>query len=88
MQINPSRVHLRLYFSQYQEIFKDFVQPKKRGVERGTIRTVLRSYTIADIFLDTRKGLISRRKLQKTGSSVKGKKYVESLLIWIPLPKT
>ncbi len=39
-------------------------------------------------FLDTRKGLISRRKLQKTGSSVQGQKYVESLLIWIPLPKT
>ncbi len=30
--------------------FKDIVQPKKRGVERGTIRTVLTSYTIADIF--------------------------------------
>jgi hypothetical protein len=29
---------------------KDIVQPKKRGVERGTIRTVLTSYTIADIF--------------------------------------
>ncbi len=31
-------------------IFKDIVQPKKRGVKRGTIRTVLTSYTIADIF--------------------------------------
>jgi hypothetical protein len=30
--------------------FKDIVQPKKRGVERGTIQTVLTSYTIADIF--------------------------------------
>jgi hypothetical protein len=33
--------------------FKDIVQPKKRGVERGTkttIRTVLTSYTITDIF--------------------------------------
>jgi hypothetical protein len=29
---------------------KDIVQPKKRGVERGPIRTVLTSYTIADIF--------------------------------------
>jgi hypothetical protein len=29
---------------------KDIVQPKKRGVERGTIGTVLTSYTIADIF--------------------------------------
>jgi hypothetical protein len=29
---------------------KDIVQPKKRGDERGTIRTVLTSYTIADIF--------------------------------------
>ena len=42
--------------------FKDIVQPKKRGVKRGTIQFVLTSYTIADIFLDTRKGLISRRK--------------------------
>ncbi len=42
--------------------FKDIVQPKKRGVKRGIIRFVLTSYTIADIFLDTRKGLISRRK--------------------------
>ncbi len=39
-------------------------------------------------FLDTRKGLISRRKQQKTGFSVQGQKCVESLLIWIPLPKT
>jgi hypothetical protein len=30
--------------------FKDIVPSKKRGVERGTIRTVLTSYTIADIF--------------------------------------
>ncbi len=30
--------------------FKDIVQPKKRGVKRGTIRYVLTSYTIADIF--------------------------------------
>jgi hypothetical protein len=30
--------------------FKDIVQPKKRGVERGPIRTVLTCYTIADIF--------------------------------------
>jgi hypothetical protein len=29
---------------------KDIVQPKKRWVERGAIRTVLTSYTIADIF--------------------------------------
>jgi hypothetical protein len=29
---------------------KDIVQPKKRGVKRGTIRYVLTSYTIADIF--------------------------------------
>ncbi len=32
------------------EKIKDIVQPKKRGVERGTIRTVLASYTIADNF--------------------------------------
>ncbi len=36
--------------------FKDIVQPKKRGVERGTIRTVLTSYTIADIFFEHSKG--------------------------------
>jgi hypothetical protein len=37
-------------------LFKDIVQPKKRGVERGTIRTVLTSYTFADIFLTHVKG--------------------------------
>ncbi len=37
-------------------IFKDIVQPKKRGVKRGTIRFVLTSYTIADIFLTHVKG--------------------------------
>jgi hypothetical protein len=31
-------------------LIKDIVQPKKRGVKRGTIRFVLTSYTIADIF--------------------------------------
>jgi len=36
--------------------FKDIVQPKKRGVKRGTIRFVLTSYTIADIFLTYVKG--------------------------------
>ncbi len=35
---------------------KDIVQPKKRGVERGTIRTILTSYTIADIFQTQVKG--------------------------------
>jgi len=29
--------------------FKDIVQPKKRGVRRGTIRFVLTSYTVADV---------------------------------------
>ncbi len=38
------------------ELFKDIVQPKKRGVKRGTIRFVLTSYTIADIFFDNLKG--------------------------------
>ncbi len=38
------------------ECLKDIVQPKKRGVERGTIRTVLISYTIADIFFKHLKG--------------------------------
>ncbi len=31
-------------------LIKDIVQPKKRGVKRGTIRFVLTSYTIAAIF--------------------------------------
>jgi hypothetical protein len=35
---------------------KDIVQPKKMGVERGTIQTVLTSYTIADIFFEHLKG--------------------------------
>jgi hypothetical protein len=35
----------------YQHVLlKDIVQPKKRGVKRGTIRFVLTCYTIADIF--------------------------------------
>ncbi len=29
------------------------MQPKKRGVKRGTNRFVSASYTIADVFLDT-----------------------------------
>jgi hypothetical protein len=29
---------------------KDIVQPKKRGVKRGTIPTVMTSHTIADVF--------------------------------------
>jgi len=40
----------------YEYIVKDIVQPKKRGVKRGTIRFVLTSYTIADIFFDNLKG--------------------------------
>jgi hypothetical protein len=35
---------------------KDIVQPKKRGVKRGTIRFVLTSYTIADAFFVHVKG--------------------------------
>jgi hypothetical protein len=34
----------------FQARFKDIVQPKKRGVKRGTIGTVLTPYIIADIF--------------------------------------
>jgi hypothetical protein len=30
--------------------FKDIVQPKKRGVKRGTIPTVMTSHSIADVF--------------------------------------
>ncbi len=56
------------------------VKPKKRGVKRDTIRTVLTSYTIADIFL-TLKGLIFWFKSQKTDFSVQGQKKMESLLI-------
>jgi hypothetical protein len=36
--------------SQRGNKFKGIVQPKKRGVERGTIRTVMTSHTIADVF--------------------------------------
>jgi hypothetical protein len=41
---------MHLNFIKTFAAFKDIVQPKKRGDERGTIRTVLTSYTIADIF--------------------------------------
>ncbi len=34
-------------------VFKDIVQPKKRGVKRCINRFVSTSYTIADIFLNT-----------------------------------
>jgi hypothetical protein len=44
------RAGLRQGVTSFSAHFKDIVQPKKRGVERGTIRTVLTSYTIADIF--------------------------------------
>jgi hypothetical protein len=43
-------------FIKSAKAFKDIVQPKKRGVERGTIQTVLTSYTIADGFLEYLKG--------------------------------
>jgi hypothetical protein len=43
-------------------VFKDIVQPKKRGVKRGTIPYVLTSIHHRRYFLDIRKGLISRRK--------------------------
>jgi hypothetical protein len=36
--------------SGHRTLLKDIVQPKKRGVWRDTIRFVLASYTIADIF--------------------------------------
>jgi hypothetical protein len=35
---------------------KDIVQPKKRGVWRGTNRFVSTSYTIADVFFEHLKG--------------------------------
>ncbi len=37
-------------------LLKDIVQPKMRGVKMGTIRTVMTSYTIADVFLAHLKG--------------------------------
>ncbi len=40
----------------FVEWFKDIVQPNMRGVKRGTIRTVMTSYTIADVFLAHLKG--------------------------------
>ncbi len=39
-------------------LVKDIVQPKKRGVKRGTIRFVLTSYTIADVFFDKLDGAL------------------------------
>jgi hypothetical protein len=36
--------------------FKDIVQPKKRGVQRGINGFVSTSYTIADIFFEHLKG--------------------------------
>jgi hypothetical protein len=33
-----------------RQFFKDIVQSKKRGIKRGTIRTVMTSHTIADVF--------------------------------------
>ncbi len=53
-----------------RNLIKDIVQPKKRGVKRGTIRTIMISHTIADIFLGALKGLIFWFKLQKTIFSV------------------
>jgi hypothetical protein len=38
-------------------------------------------------FLDTLKGLLSCCELQKTSYSVKVQKKVESLLMWIAIPK-
>jgi hypothetical protein len=56
----PLLTSVRLWLKYFENFFthdnlliieiKDIVQPKKRGVKRGTIRTVLTSYTIADIF--------------------------------------
>ncbi len=44
--------------SSYEEyfMFKDIVQPKKRGVRRGMNRFVSTSYTIADVFFEHLKG--------------------------------
>jgi hypothetical protein len=52
--------YIRKGFLIYEEMrkysLKDIVQPKKRGVERDTIRTILTSYTIVDIFFEHLKG--------------------------------
>jgi hypothetical protein len=51
------KTHASQKFKMMKEtLLKDIVQPKTRGVERGTIRTVLTSYTIADIFFEQLKG--------------------------------
>ena len=49
---------------------KDIVQPKKEGGQEGYHSIRLDLLHHRRYFLDTRKGLISRRKLQKTGFSV------------------
>ncbi len=48
-------------------LFKGFVQPQKRGIKIGTNGFASTSYTIAQSFLGTIKGLLSCFKLQKTG---------------------
>jgi hypothetical protein len=51
LHIGLYSVRLRFRITMLHNVdVKDIVQPKMRGDERGTIRTVLTSYTIADIF--------------------------------------
>jgi hypothetical protein len=47
---SASSVYIFLLHTMDLLTIKDIVQPKKRGVKRGTIPFVLTSYTIADIF--------------------------------------
>ncbi len=55
-------------------LFKDIVQPKKRGVKRVTNRFVLPSYTIADILFEHLKGYSHALNLKKPVSAFRAKK--------------
>jgi hypothetical protein len=56
-------------------MLKGIVQPKKRGVKRGTFRTVLTFYTIADIFFEHLK-VVGNEKVGGSG-------MCQTVLIWL-----
>jgi DNA-binding cell septation regulator SpoVG len=52
-------------------MFKDIVQPKKRGVKKGINRFISTSYTIADAFQIQLKGYSFALNLKKTFSALR-----------------
>ncbi len=63
-------------------MIKDIVQPKKTGGKRGTKRFASTSYSIADVFFGTLKGLVFGFKFEKNVTVFKALKrwslfYVE-----------